>query len=169
MNAFAVWLDRYILPAAYAVLPATMQSNRASALLLAIALQESKLVHRRQVKGPARGFWQFEEIGVEEVRRNPASRSSYQEALAALRYRQEATTAALHVAIEHNDVLACVTARLALWRHPDELPRATEPVRAWGQYQTIWAPGRPHPETWAGHYSTAWDLKVREPGTLEAD
>jgi hypothetical protein len=61
----------YTLPAAAELLPpAMMKSPRAWAMLLAIGLQESKFLHRRQVVdakkhtfGPARGFWQFERGG----------------------------------------------------------------------------------------------------------
>lgn len=42
-------LHRFLVPAAYAVLPAEMQSARATAFLLAIALQESGARKRRQV------------------------------------------------------------------------------------------------------------------------
>ena len=44
-------------------------------MLLAIGLQESRLTHRRQIGGPARGLWQFERGGgVAGVLRHAASR-----------------------------------------------------------------------------------------------
>ena len=45
---------------ALALLPAAMNTPQARCMLLAIGLQESRFVHRRQIGGPARGFWQFE-------------------------------------------------------------------------------------------------------------
>ncbi|WP_199533145.1 hypothetical protein [Thiopseudomonas alkaliphila] len=48
---------------ALALLPARMKSKKAVVMMLAIGLQESRFIHRRQIKGPARGFWQFEKGG----------------------------------------------------------------------------------------------------------
>ncbi len=45
---------------ALALLPATMDTPAARVMLLAIGLQEGRFMHRRQIGGPARGFWQFE-------------------------------------------------------------------------------------------------------------
>ena len=42
---------------------ARVDSPEAELLLLAIALQESGCTHRAQIKGPARGYWQFERGG----------------------------------------------------------------------------------------------------------
>ena len=47
-----------VIPAALHMLPGHMDSPEARAMLLAIGLQESKLTYRRQVGGPAHGFWQ---------------------------------------------------------------------------------------------------------------
>src|SRR5690606_35531315 len=57
-----VVVEQAIWPA-YALLPSRMDSDRATVMLLAIGLQESRFEHRRQIKGPARGFWQFERGG----------------------------------------------------------------------------------------------------------
>nr|WP_316904517.1 hypothetical protein [Ralstonia mannitolilytica] len=46
---------------ALAILPSAMDTREARVMLLAIGLQESRFMLRRQVGGPARGFWQFEE------------------------------------------------------------------------------------------------------------
>ena len=56
---------RQVVPAGMALLPKTCDSPAARAMLVAIALQESRLAHRWQVlqgggKGPARGLLQFE-------------------------------------------------------------------------------------------------------------
>ena len=66
-------------PAVYAetmqLLPAKMDSPQARAMLKAIALQESRFEHRKQIGGPARGFWQFEQGGgVRGVLNHPYSR-----------------------------------------------------------------------------------------------
>jgi hypothetical protein len=37
-----------------------MDSPKARVLSAAIGHQESRFIHRRQINGPARGFWQFE-------------------------------------------------------------------------------------------------------------
>ncbi len=52
-------MDDALRPA-MALLPARMNTPAADCMLLAIGLQESRFVHRRQIGGPARGFWQFE-------------------------------------------------------------------------------------------------------------
>jgi len=62
-----------------AMLPLAMDSPRARLLLIAIGRQESKFKDRAQVlngggKGPARGFWQFEQGGgVKGVMTHPAT------------------------------------------------------------------------------------------------
>ena len=44
-------------------LPDRMLSDEAVTMMLAIGYQESRFEHRRQIRGPARGFWQFEHGG----------------------------------------------------------------------------------------------------------
>jgi len=158
-------LHRYILPAAYQMLPPEMASDAATALLLAIALQESKAAHRRQVRGPARGFWQFELGGLAGVRRHEASAPHLARALAALHYPATLSTADAAAAIEHNDVLAGVYARLLLWTLPDPLPGPDDVEIGWAQYLAAWRPGKPHPEIWPAHVLTAWALVRREAQT----
>jgi len=157
----------YVVPAALALLPADMDSADARALLLAIGLQESGFSHRDQIdpwdaKGPALGLWQFERAGgVRGVLTHRATRAHAKRALNALRYRT--TGVALDrlerdawEAIEHNDVLAAVFARLNLWWLPSPLPTREEPGQAWEQYLDAWRPGTPKPKTWAGNYAEAW-------------
>lgn len=152
------YLYRHILPAAYGVLPTRMQSLAASAMLLAIALQESGAIHRKQVNGPARGFWQFERAGVTGVRQHRASRVHLQFALSALCYHKDLPTVSAHTAIEHNDVLACVFARLLLWTDSQPLPDPDQADDGWHIYLRTWRPGKPHPETWPRHFAAAWEL-----------
>lgn len=59
---------------ALSLLPARMTSPAAEVMLLAIRLQESLLLYRRQIGGPARGLWLFEQGGgVCDVLRHPLS------------------------------------------------------------------------------------------------
>lgn len=151
-------LAEFTIPAAYAVLPARMASPSATAMLLAIALQESRCAARRQLRGPARGFWQFELAGLRGVQTHPSSKPHLEAALSALSYLADASIHHFYVAIEHSDVLAAVFARLLLWTDPDELPAADEPDRGWNIYVRCWRPGRPRPESWLANYETAWSL-----------
>lgn len=152
----------YILPAALSLLPARMDSPAARAMLVAIGLQESRFEHRRQIGGPARGFPQFERGsdskggGIVGVLRHAASGAHLLPALDALRYPPDAD--ALYDAIEHNDVLACVLARLLLFTLPYALPGAAEPDEGWRQYLEAWRPGRPHRATWDAFYAQAWGV-----------
>lgn len=148
-------LRDYVLPAAYALLPAPMASVEASALVLAIALQESRLTHRRQIGGPARGFLQFERAGVRGVLRHAASRPAIVSVLRTLQYQPEDEDAA-YLAIEHNDVLAVCFGRCLLWTLPGRLPGPDEAALGWNQYLDAWQPGKPHRETWDGCYRDAW-------------
>lgn len=147
-------LDLAVGPA-LTLLPRRMTSDAARAMLVAIALQESRLAHRRQVNGPARGFWQFEAGGgVAGVLRHPATAAPIRTVLEALCY--DATVATSYAAIEHQDVLAAAYARLLLFTLPAPLTGPGEAERAWIQYLDAWRPGRPHPETWNDCYALGW-------------
>jgi hypothetical protein len=146
---------------ALTLLPDRMDSPQARRMLVAIALQESGLRHRRQVArwvegrpvhGPARGWWQFEVGGVIGVLRHRATATPLAEACAALGYVDLSPTE-LHAIVEHNDVLAAVFARLNLWWLPRPLPDAES--AAWDQYIEAWRPGKPHRHTWATHWTRA--------------
>lgn len=156
----AMYVLRYVFPAAFALLPGMMRSPEAEAMLLAIGLQESKFMHRHQIGGPARGFWQFEEGGgVAGVLTHPATARHLRFAAEELRYASGIGSGhALHVALEHNDVLACVFARLNLWWLPGALATRDLPQRGWRQYLEAWRPGEPHPQTWNRHFATAWAM-----------
>lgn len=148
-----------------------MDTPAARAMLLSIGLQESRFLYRRQQNfGPARGFWQFErDGGVRGVINHELTRAHLDAALQALRYpklvaRKKNQTATLHAAIEHNDVLACVFARLLLWTVPGTLPTRNQDARGWDQYLNGWRPGAPHIDTWAAFYSEAWDRVILDKG-----
>lgn len=150
------YLHQVVVPASSQLLPPAMHSPQATAMLLAIALQESAAAHRKQVKGPARGWWQFESNGVAGVLEHVASRIPMQHVCATLRYVTRAKTC--HVAIEHNDILAGCFARCLLWTLPDPLPEQTRPDVGWKQYLKAWRPGKPHPDQWLGNFEQAWAL-----------
>jgi hypothetical protein len=152
------YLFRRVIPAASDLLPEKMRSPHATAMLLAIALQESGAAHRRQVGGPARGFWQFERAGVAGVRQHAATHDHLTAAMVTLRYAPTSTTENLQQALADNDVLACVFARLLLWTLPDALPSSDNPGEGWRQYLAAWRPGKPHPSVWPDLYRTAWSI-----------
>lgn len=147
--------NQFTTPAALSLLPNRMSSDPARAMLIAIGLQESRFEHRVQIRGPARGFWQFEQAGgVAGVLSHRTTRTHAKAACEALRYDPE--MAGVYRALADNDVLAAVFARLLLWSHPDALPLREEPNRAWQYYLDTWRPGRPHRATWNEFYERAW-------------
>lgn len=150
----------HIIPAAYGLLPASLASPAATVMLLAIGRQESRFMHRAQIGGPARAFWMFERAGgVAGVVGHPSTSRLASRAITALQYRT-LDPGVLHTAIEHNDVLAAVFARLLLWTLPDALPNREQPAEGWRQYLRAWRPGNPHPETWDQFFQQAWDALI---------
>ena len=98
---------------ALALLPASMDTPQARVMLLAIGLQESRFVHRRQLVGsppkpigPAKSFWQGEKGGgmVRGVRYHEHSRTLAK--LLCQARGMEPNDQAIWNAIEHDDVLA---------------------------------------------------------------
>jgi len=145
-------LLRLSIEPALTLLPDHMDSAEARIMVVTIALQESRIVHRRQVRGPAKGFWRFEEgDGVRGVLHHHASREHAERVCSTLRYRPKEPI--IHTAIEHNDVLAAAFARLLLWTLPAALPRTAE--EGWEQYLDAWRPGKPHRDTWDPFYDQA--------------
>ncbi|CUR81846.1 hypothetical protein [Achromobacter xylosoxidans] len=164
--------DAAISPA-LALLPAAMDTPAARVMLLAIGLQESRFIDRRQLvgspprpTGPAKSFWQAEQGGgmVSGVRNHAATRD-----LAAQLYRARgvaADNAAIWNAIEQDDVLAAGLARLLLWSDPGRLPRIGDEEGAWLLYLRTWRPGaysRGTPEEraalrkkWASNHTQAY-------------
>ncbi len=165
---------KHVAPAAYSLLPLKMQTLEATALLYAIGLQESRFEYRDQTdplqrEGPALGFWQFERGGgVRGVMRHPASKVHLYNALEALQYKKRADQlpATLDAqedfvwrAIEHNDVLGWLVARLLLYTDGKALPsEVLGPVAGWLAYTRNWRPGKPHPETWDEFWRQGWLL-----------
>lgn len=162
----AEYVARHVFPAAFALLPPQMDGPQARAMLLAIGWQESRFSHRRQVGGPARGYWQFErDGGVVGVMEHPYTRVPAGRVLEVLGYPPE--RGAIYEALEHHDVLAACWARLLLWTDPRLLPQSAAAAEdGWQLYLRTWRPGRPHPQTWNGFYERAWSSEW--PGALRA-
>lgn len=158
---------RYVLVAAMQLFEHRLLSPEAQAMIIAIGLQESQFLHRQQlvggnrkwwqsVHGPAVSFFQFEKIGIEGVLEHHASRDMATSAL--IRFGYPSDVKVIHEALKHNDLLAAVFARLALYRYPESLPDSSNPDEGWDQYLAVWRPGKPHPERWDDNFSQAWDV-----------
>jgi hypothetical protein len=159
MDAF---VNTFIFPAAFALLPPALDTLPARAELLAIGLQETNFAKRRQVTSnpkysPARSFWQCELAGaVSNVLTHVKTKPLILPILQELRYPPAAS--ACWEAIEHNDVLAVVFARLELYTCPLVNPDRSEPEKGWSVYELTWKPGKPHPDTWNAYFARAWRL-----------
>lgn len=126
--------------------------------MLAIAMQETGLRHRRQVvtggdeNGPAASFWQFEAgggcLGV-LAHASTAKRMTR----VCLDYNVATTPRGLWEAMRYNDVVAAVAARLLIYTLPSKLP--TTEQAGWEQYIRAWRPGKPHLKTWAANWHAA--------------
>lgn len=133
-------------------------SFEARRLLIAIALQESGLRHRRQVtavgkeEGPAASFWQFERGGgCRGVLTHKAVAPHMKHVCA--EYNIEPTEQALWEAMRYQDVVAAAAARLLVYTLPASLPTTAD--QGWQQYLSAWRPGKPHPVTWATNWIIA--------------
>lgn len=139
---------------ALAKLPEMMRSNEARVVMLAIALQESGLRTRRQINGPARGFWQFEAAGVRGVLKHRASRALA--VLACERAKLAPLPEIVHAALADDDILAATFARLLLWTDPSPMPETSDAHGAWVLYLRTWRPGKPHENRWAANHAAAF-------------
>lgn len=126
--------------------------------MLAIALQESRLMHRRQVtasgeeNGPAVSYWQFEQGG--GCRGVLTHRSCAPRMVAICEaYDVEPTPRTLWEAMRYQDIVAAAAARLLIYSLPGALPRTA--AEGWAQYLSAWRPGKPHPHTWAANWHLA--------------
>jgi len=141
-------------------LPAKMDTPQARAMLYAIGLQESRFTHRYQVlntagaKGPARGFWQFEQGGGCKGVINHAASRFWMHSVCDAR-GVAFTPQALWLAIENDDVLAASAARLLLFTDGARLPALSDADGGWSCYYRNWRPGKPHRETWDAFYREA--------------
>lgn len=134
-----------ILPALH-MLPAAMDSMKARVILLAIAGQEADFRHRYQIlntpgrKGPARGLWQFERGGGTAGVLRHASSASHARSFAQQRVGST-TPDAVWQALEYDDILAAIYARLLLWTDAAALPEVGDVEGAWQLYLRCWRPG----------------------------
>ena len=139
----------------FQLLPPAMDTPAARAMVLTVCLQESKLMFRRQVGGPAKGYAQFEQGGgVAGVLNHPSVSNYAKEVCAALNVAPAAV--AVYAALEQNDSLTAAFARLLLWTLPEVLPSKSDPALGWSQYIAAWRPGKPHRETWDAYFRQAW-------------
>ncbi len=154
-----------ILPA-MELLPASMWSVEAYALMLTIALQETGLRARRQqvwnraerrmVAGPARSLYQFELGGLRGVLQHAATQRHAARLVDALGYAELSPAELLDRMID-DDVLASGMARLNLFWYPKPLPaRAEGATPAYQYYDATWRPGVKRPNDWPPHWTTAW-------------
>lgn len=148
------------IDAAFALLPDRMDTRAARVAMIAIGLQESGLKDRCQKlqnggRGPAHGLWQFERTGgVLGVLTHGATRRHAFDACKARGI--DADSSAVWAALEHDDVLAAVFARLLLWADAKPLPAEDDAEGLWKTYALrTWRPGKPHPEAWAANHAAA--------------
>lgn len=139
---------------ALTLLPAAMDKPQARVMMLAIGLQESRFIHREQIGGPARGFWQFEKGGgVKGVMNHPLSSDLAKKICQARDVLFDRTT--IYNTLAKDDVLAAAFARLLLWTDPKSLPGKNDSSGGWDLYNRVWRPGKPHPQTWGDFYQQA--------------
>jgi hypothetical protein len=159
-----LWImHEHIIPTALALLPARMNSPEARAMLLAIGLQESGFKYRRQVGGPAEGFWQFERGGaVRGIMIHSVTSPILAPILKVFRYPMTIAGALadreMHQAIQDNDIIACIFARLLLYIDSRALPLSTEIAKGWSIYLAQWRPGKPREHDWPGNFQAAWQI-----------
>jgi hypothetical protein len=148
-----------VVDPAMKLLPSNFDSKEARVMLLAMALQESRFEHRRQLvgsppkpTGPAKSFWQAE-IGGGMVRGVRLHKSTLKIAAEVYKARNVAPNDVdIWNAIENDDVLACALARLLLWTDPNPLPAIGNAEQAWQLYLRVWRPGKPHRASWDALY-----------------
>ena len=135
-----------------------LHTPEAARLLVAIGLQEGRLIETKQL-GPgrrpmehlARGWWQFERGGgVAGVLRHRSTLWARHE-IERLGYECQAED--VHYALAYDQRLATVCARALLWTDPRPLPSSEG--AAWDCYIRTWRPGKPHIETWPRFWAEA--------------
>jgi hypothetical protein len=129
------------------LLPGRFNNPLATALMLAIGLQESEFLHPIQLVGnpprpvgPAHGYWQFEEGGgVVGVMTHDAS-ERYARAVCLIRgvpFDRDA----IHRVLALDHVFAAAFARLLLWTDRAALPPLGDFDAAFAYYLRNWRPG----------------------------
>lgn len=152
-------ITRQAINPALALLPAKMDTPEARVMLLAIGQQESGFMARVQKlagggRGPAHGFWQMERGGgVLGVLTHPATKFIAAEICEKRGVAPNSQD--VWDALEHDDVLAAVFARLLLWTDRLQLPAVGNVAGAWDLYLRTWRPGKPRLETWGECHAQA--------------
>ncbi|PZP58290.1 hypothetical protein [Pseudoxanthomonas winnipegensis] len=165
-------INRSAITPALRLLPPRMDTLQARVEMLAICGQEADFRHRWQVvdparpevRGPARGLFQFERGGgVRGVLRHAQTAAAA--AALCLTRGVAADERAVYEALAGDDVLAAGFARLLLWSDPAPLPAVGDVNGAWQLYLRTWRPGAYTNGTaaqkvrlrdkWAGYYATA--------------
>lgn len=162
-----IFVDRVLIPGAqFAESVAGLVSTKPALQQLGtIAGQESNWTHRfqmvsgsRTAAGPARGFWQFEQgalLGSSGSKQwgimvHEKTGSRLRQVCDYLDVVFDPVT--IHRALEGNDELAYVCARLLLLSDPKALPANSN--EGWSCYnERTWRPGKPHPEVWPSKWS----------------
>jgi len=156
---------RIAVEPALSLLPEARRSVEAKAFLLAIALQESKLAHRRQAgAGFAHSFLQFELGTVELLWKHETTKQAASEICGVLSIPK--TPLGVFVAMEFNDILACYFGRLLLLTVRRPLPAKGDIEESWSQYVGTWRPGAVAKGgesaararfRWPGNFLDAWN------------
>lgn len=132
--------------------PKPSDTPDARVMLLAISGQEGDFRYRRQIGGPARSIFQFEQRGgVAGVLAHPVAGPWARQICDALSIPSDAPT--VYEAIAWSDHLAVAMARLLLFTDPAPLP--SDEAGGWDLYARLWRPGRPGPDRWAGNFEAA--------------
>lgn len=149
------FIHQYVILPALNLLGDKYNSTDAQRLLIAIGLQESRLTYRKQIGGPANGYWQFERGGgVKGVLTHKSTKNKIVEVCELLGYRTDIDV--VYEKIVDNDLLACVLARLLLYTASGAIPSTEK--EAWQYYVNTWRPGKPHPETWSEMWKRAQEV-----------
>jgi len=137
-------LNKVIIPG-LKLLPEKMNTPESRVLLLAIGMQESRFLHRKQINGPARGFFQFEEGGgVRGVLKHPSTKRIIQDVI----FKLGIPADECYNCLAEDDDLAAAFARLLLYTDLKPLPALnSDPSESWNYYMRTWRPGKPHRET----------------------
>jgi hypothetical protein len=124
-------------------------------LLMTIAGIESNWSARRQIGGPARSFWQFEQGGgVAELLGMIFVAPILRAACSQLDIPSDSAT--IFEAMAWNDSLACTMARLLLWQDPMPLPVLGDTTNGYAYYLRNWRPGAPQGITvWQARYASS--------------
>lgn len=147
---------------ALALLPAKMDTPESRVMMLAIGLQESRFMYRAQkvagqpyMKGPARGYWQFERGGgVHGVMSHPATQDLAERIC--IDRAVPFDSVIVHAKLEDDDVLAAAFARLLLYADRLPLPALdADHEHAWLCYVRNWRPGKPKRDTWDAFHAQA--------------